>query len=66
MSRPVLISSGKTIGFALPLASGGFKAVKFSLDGAVSATGQAVTAMKTQLNKAQPNIRNAGLRDQTL
>lgn len=38
------ISSGSIIGFAVPMKSGEFKVVRFSLDGAANATEQAVAA----------------------
>lgn len=55
------ISKGKVIGFAVPLESGQFKVVRFSLDGAVTATKEAVSRSKTL-----PAVRGTVLRDSTL
>jgi hypothetical protein len=55
------ISSGGVIGFAIPLASGEFKVVRFSLNGATSATQRAVAGLKSR-----PGTRDTGLRDRTM
>jgi hypothetical protein len=55
------ISSGKLIGFAVPLANGDFKVVRFSLNGALGASSQAIDGMR-----AQPKVRDTGLRDRTM
>lgn len=55
------ISSGNIIGFAFPLESGEFKVTRFSLNGALTATGRAVDAIK-----AQENVRDTRLRDRNM
>lgn len=54
------ISSGRVIGFAMPLANGDFKVTRFSLEGAMAATTRAVDGMN-----ARPKVRDTGLRDRT-
>lgn len=55
------ISSGRVIGFAIPLASGEFLVVRFSLYGAVKATERAVAGLRSR-----PGVRDTGLRDRTM
>lgn len=52
------ISSGATIGFAMPLESGQFKVTRFSLSGALRATHEAAQTIPTR--------RDTGLRDSTM
>lgn len=51
------ISSGAAIGFAIPLLSGEFKVVRFSLDGALRATDLAVDAAKASKVKRFEDVR---------
>ncbi len=51
------ISSGAAIGFAVPMLGGEFKVVRFSLDGALSATDLAVTAAKASKPKGFEDVR---------
>jgi hypothetical protein len=55
------IASGTAIGFAIPMANGQFKIVRFSLSGAVAATNGAAAAM-AQTPRPQPSQ----LRDSTM
>jgi hypothetical protein len=55
------IASGQIIGFAIPLESGDFKVVRFSLNGALQTTALAVKGLE-----ARPKSRNAILRDKTM
>lgn len=54
------ISSGRVIGFAIPLLSGDFRVIRFSLDGAVGAS----NAVSRALDRIKP--RTAPLRDSVL
>lgn len=51
------ISSGVAIGFAIPMQSGEFKVVRFSLDGALRATDLAVSAVKASKAKRFEDVR---------
>jgi hypothetical protein len=54
------ISSGRIIGFAIPMEGGDFKVVRFNLDGAIAASGKAAEIID------RPKTRDTGLRDRTL
>lgn len=55
------ISNGQAIGFAMPLESGKFKVVRFSLNGARDATGVVGAAMNARSKSRQSEFRDQNL-----
>jgi hypothetical protein len=52
-----VITSGAAIGFAIPMLSGEFKVVRFSLNGALRATDLAVSAVKASKKERFEDVR---------